>query len=60
MPAILAFLLGVALWHLVGAIVLASIDREGRITAWADKAPYGLDTFILSAWPFIVYHYYRG
>lgn len=39
-------------WILVGCIVLASIDKYGRLLAWLDEAPaVGLGTLAILAWP---------
>ena len=47
-------------WHLVGVIVLTTIDRDGRLLAWVNTAPYGLDMLALTLWPYLFYRYLRS
>ena len=46
------------IWHLIGSIVLTIIDHDKKLNNWADKAPLGLDIFIPSAWPIILWFWF--
>ena len=47
-------------WHIIGAGVLLGIDKRGDLAAWADSAPFGLGTFVLSFWPVVMFFYLRS
>ena len=49
---------GLFLWWLVGTFVMAWIDTDGRLLAWAEDCPLGpsFGTWsVACAWPFILW-----
>ena len=59
MPKAEAVFLVILAWHLIGAMVLASIDGDGALKKWADNAPLGLDMLVLTAWPIILVFWWK-
>lgn len=46
-------------WHFIGCVILAFIDKDHKIKDWADKAPFALDMFVPMSWPLVLWFYYR-
>lgn len=57
---LLHVLFGILVWYILGILVLAWIDKDGRLFNWASTAPI-LWFFhgVILLWPVVVWAYYR-
>lgn len=48
----------VFVWYFLGCCILASIDEDGRLFAWAKRCPFGF-SFVPLMWPAVMWKYWR-
>jgi hypothetical protein len=54
----LKILIGVAAWHVIGAVAITfADDEENHLIQWVFNAPCGFDVLCVTLWPVVVYFY---
>lgn len=55
---IFQIMVGLSIWHFVGAVVLTLIDRDKQLIKWVNQAPnFIYQGLVLTFWPIVAFFY---